>query len=83
MQPNMNGVKLLDKMSEDALSVILKEYDGNGSYSVNGNYDLFSEYMKFSLGDVFTKLKLSGIIASDISTLSGWSLYLTERNKLF
>lgn len=77
MWPDMNGIKLLDKMSEDALTIILKEYDGNSSYSVGGDYDSFPEYMQFSLEDIFSKLKLSGIIASYFSTLSGWNLHLT------
>lgn len=77
MQPEFEGIKILDRACEDALRVILEKYDGNDSLSVSGGYDVFPKYMRFSLSDIFTKLKLSGVIASEISTMEAWNVYLT------
>jgi hypothetical protein len=77
MQPDFNSVKTLDKMSEEALSVILNKYDGNNLLFVKGEYDLFPEDMQYSFNDIFAELKRSGIIASYSLGFDGWSLYLT------
>ena len=74
---NGGDMRIFDKMTEEALKVILSQYDGNAEYSVSGNYDLFPVYMKFSLKDIFLKLKYANLIASNTSTLSGWSVFLT------
>lgn len=74
---NVSEMRMLDKMTEEALKIILSQYDGNTDYCVSGNYDLFPVYMKFSLEDIFLKLKYANLIASNISTLSGWSVFLT------
>jgi len=70
-------LKTLDKMMEQALAVILSQYDGNSQLSVNGNYGLFPEYMHFNIKDVFLKLKLAGLIASHSLILDGWRVNLT------
>jgi ribosomal protein S20 len=77
MQPEFDGIKILDRACEDALRVILEQYYGNDSLSVSGCYDVFPKYMRFSLGDIFTRLKLSGVIASEINTFEAWNVYLT------
>jgi len=70
-------MKTLDKMTQQVLKSILSQYDGNSQFSIRGNYDLFPEYMKFSINDIFLKLKASGLIASYSLVLGRWSLYLT------
>jgi len=42
----------LDRMCEDALSAILKEYDGNSSLAVAGRIGAFPEYMKSAYNEV-------------------------------
>jgi len=71
------GAVMLDQMYEDALVVIIESYDGNEDYAVSGSYDVFPKYMQFSYTDIFTQLKSSGLIASYLPVLSGWSCYLT------
>lgn len=77
IQSDIGGIKMLDRMCEEALTIILREYDGNANYAVHGEYDLFPAYMRFSHKATFEKLKMSGVIASYLQSLSGWSLYLT------
>ena len=52
-----NEAMFLDRMCEDALSTILGVYDGNENYAVNGLYDFFPAYMRFSHKDIFNRLK--------------------------
>ena len=67
---------MLNKMCEEALSIILKAYDGNDSLTVSGSYNLFPEYMRFSHKEIFDKLKFAGFVASYLQSLGGWSVYL-------
>ena len=67
----------LDTMCEDALSAILKEYDGNPGLAVSGGSGVFPKYMRLAHNEVFTKLKNTGILASFKMVLRGWNAYLT------
>lgn len=82
-QLEVNRVKLLDSMTEEAFKLIFDQYDGNSSNCVSGEYGLFPEYMKFSIGDIFEKLKIDNLVASVIQSLSGWSIYLTPNGKTY
>jgi len=70
-------MKILDKMTEKAFEVILLQYDGNPQLSICGDYDIFPEYMKFSINEIFSKLKFAGLIASVTLVLRSWCGYLT------
>lgn len=71
------GVAMMNRMCEDALTAILGAYDDNNSHHVSGTYDIFPEYMSFSLKEVFTKLKTADFLASFDLYLGSWSCYLT------
>jgi hypothetical protein len=71
------GAMRLDPISEEALRVILKQYDGNSALKVTGGYALFPESMQSGLSDIFANLKRSGMIAGYSLDISLWSVYLT------
>ncbi len=73
----LGEVKMLNKMNEDALKIILGKYDGNDDLVVGGGYDIFPKYMIFSLKEIFNELKSEGLIAGIANTLTGWCVYLT------
>jgi len=58
-QPDIGGVRMLDKAGEDALRVILKHYDGNEKLCANGSTDAFPPYMHLSLDSVYTSFSRS------------------------
>jgi hypothetical protein len=77
MQPSVDGIKTLDRASEDMLKAILRVYDGNEELAVSSDYSIFPDYMRLSTSETFEKLKLSGIIGRVLFVLGGWSAYLT------
>ena len=78
LQPAMPGRETrLDAMSEEALAVILREYDGNGELTVSGDTALFPEYMQTGLSDVFANLKRAGMLDGFTLDMSRWSAVLT------
>lgn len=79
----INGMKILEPMLEEALKIILEHYDGNEDNSVNGKHDWFPRYMQHSFNDIFTKLKLAGVIASEVQCCGGWGVYLTPNGKTY
>lgn len=68
---------VLLQLEEEVLSIILDKYDGNSNMSVSGTYDEFPPYMRFSIRKSIERLKISGYLASNISSLSGWSVILS------
>jgi len=68
---------MLLQLEEQVLSIILEKYDGNSNMSVSGQYDEFPQYMRFSISKSIEKLKIAGYLASNISSLSGWSVILS------
>lgn len=48
-QQEIDGMKILDTMVEEALKIILEHYDGNEDNSVSGKYEWFPKYMQHSL----------------------------------
>lgn len=76
-------MKILEPMLEEALKIILDNYDGNEDNCVNGKYDWFPNYMQHSIKNIFTKLKLSGVIASSVQYIAGWGVYLTPNGKTY
>lgn len=79
----INGMKILDTMLEEALKIILEHYDGNEDNCVDGDYDWFPRYMQHSFKDIFTKLKIAGVIASSVQYIGGWGAYLTPNGKTY
>ena len=76
-------MKILDTMLEEALKIILEQYDGNEDNSVSGKYDWFPIYMRNSFKDIFAKMKLAGVIASSVQYIGGWGVYLTPNGKTY
>ncbi len=68
---------MLLQLEEQVLSIILEKYDGNSNMAVSGKYDEFPQYMRFSISKSIEKLKMAGYLASNISSLSGWSVILS------
>lgn len=77
IQPSMDGIRILDRSSEDMLKAILKLYDGNKALAVSGDYSVFPDYMRFSTSDIFERLRLSGIVGKVLLVMRGWTVYLT------
>lgn len=82
-QQEINGMNILEPMLEEALKIILEHYDGNEDNYVDGEYGWFPKYMQHSFNDVFTKLKLAGVIASSVQYIGGWGAYLTPNGKTY
>lgn len=79
----INGMKILDPMLEEALKIILEHYDGNEDNCVEGKYNCFPKYMQCSFKDIFSKLRLAGILASEAQYIGNWSAYLTPNGKTY
>lgn len=79
----INGMKILDNMLEEALKIILEHYDGNEDNCVEGKYNWFPKYMQCSFKDIFNKLRLAGILASEAQYIGNWSAYLTPNGKTY
>jgi len=68
----------LDKMSEEALKIIIAKYDGNPSCFVEGNGDVFPDYMRLSIKNIINTLENKNLITSGKNYLRGsWSAILT------
>jgi hypothetical protein len=77
------GGSTLDAASEQALGVILTQYDGSGDTLVTGDITLFPEDMRPGLNDIFTNLKSAGMIAGFSLDFSTWSAVLTPAGLLY
>lgn len=62
-QPIKNGLRIMDKSSEEALTVLLDIYNKDNSYIVRFNYEMFPEYLQGSLNLHFEKLLQYGMIS--------------------
>lgn len=77
-QREVTGVVSLDKMAEEALKIIVTQYDGNSSHSVDGKSDMFPDYMRLSTKKVLETLENARLIAYGKMYLGGvWSVVLT------
>ena len=77
-QPDIGGVRMLDKAGEEALRIILEHYDGNNELSVTGSATAFPAYMRLSVGATLDKLKASGLLGYCGLYIGGdWRAYLT------
>ena len=81
-QQIINGFHVLESSSEEVLQKIHECYDGNENLRVSGTYDIFPQYLQFSLKLEFEILRMCGMIASPMLFLGGdWQLYLTPQGK--
>jgi hypothetical protein len=77
----LQGGVRLDAVSEQALGIILKQYDGGEL--VTGDIALFPDSMQPGLNDIFTNLKSAGMIAGFSLDFSTWSAVLTPAGLLY
>lgn len=68
---------MLQRLEEEVLAIILEKYNGNKEMIVSGSYSDFPPYMIYSSRESIGKLKSSGYLASDLSTLSNWEVVLS------
>ena len=71
------GEVRLDAVAEQALGVILREYDGNAALTVPGDIALFPEHVQAGLNEIFMNLKQTGMLAGFSLEMSRWSAVLT------
>ena len=62
-QPIKNGLRIMDKSSEEALTVLLDIHNKDNSYIIRFNYEMFPEYLQGSLNLHFEKLLQYGMIS--------------------
>lgn len=81
-QQVVNGFHVLESSTEETLQGILQCYDGNESFRVSGNYEIFPEYVQRSIKLEFEILRMCGMIVSPQLYLDGvWHVYLTPQGK--
>ena len=71
-------MKILDSMYEEALEIILENYDGNNQRYIELQYDTFPQYMQLSFKKIFGTLEYNGYLANHVSTLANVSFTLTR-----
>lgn len=67
----IDGMRIMDEDSEKCLESLLSIYDGNNSFYVQFQYDIFPEYIQNSLSLHLEKLKQYGMISDYTVFISG------------
>jgi hypothetical protein len=76
-QPTVAGFRIMDKDSEELLSIILNNYTENEENNLHLNSELIPKRMRFSTKLELEKLKMYGVIASYIDYFSFYIIYLS------
>ena len=78
-QPILAGFRIMDKDSEELLSIILDNYTGNEERFVKLDYqEDFPKHMCYSALLELEKLKMYGVISSYLNYMSGCNIYISS-----